>query len=237
MGVAYRNSQPVAIGIRSYDNVGADPVSEVSSHFQRRRLFGIWRFNRWKIAVGLSLFLHDMNIGKSGELKGPRYHGDRSSVQGCKDDLQFIPVFCVFRRGIVNRSPGKLGVHLFSYDLDQRFIRIKKNVIKSNGIDLLNDFAVLRWHDLPSVAKVNLVSVVFRGIVRGRQNDSRVAAEFANRVRQFWCCPEIFEEIDLDSVGREYLGHRTGKSLAVVPAVIGYGYAGPFVRKILVEII
>ena len=71
-----------------------------------------------------------------------------------------------------------------------------------------------------AVIPIGFVTIVLAGVVAGGDIHTRLATEVAEGERNFGSGTEVFEEVNLNPVGREDIGDRFCKQTAVVTAIV-----------------
>ena len=123
------------------------------------------------------------------------------------------------------------AVNLLADNLDEGGITLEFHIFhRSNLVHLVDGLLVVGGNHLGTVVPVGLVAVVLLGVVRGGEDYTTLATQFANGKRYLGRGTQGVEQIDLDTVGREDVGSHLGKTAAVVAAVVTDSHL--YLRKI-----
>ena len=117
-----------------------------------------------------------------------------------------------------------MAVRYASSTLDLGFVALEADAPHSlDAANVVDDVDIVGRDDLRSVLPVGLVAVVFLGIVGGGDVYAALASEMTDGERKLRRGTERVEEIHLDAVGREDVGHDLGEEARVVAHVVTYG--------------
>ena len=111
-------------------------------------------------------------------------------------------------------------VHVLSDHLDERVVALELHVADAHLVHLVDDTCVVGCEHLRAVLPVSLVAIVLTRVVAGRQVDTALRLEVSDGERALRRGAHLVEEVDLDAVGREDIGHRAGVEVGVVAAVV-----------------
>ena len=82
-----------------------------------------------------------------------------------------------------------------------------------------------------SVVPIHFVAIVFGRIVRGRHHNTTLATQLPDGKREFGGGAQCTEQIHVDTVSRENIGHEPGKFRTHPAAVVGNRYANILAGK------
>ena len=225
LGVFHGDTYPVAVRIRSQQQIRVlfPGVPQAQLHGLPNFRVGIGAGG--EPAVRLFLLLHHGDVGIAQFLQGPKHRLPACPVEGRIDDGHIVgglvPVedrlgLHVFHKGCVNSLrnvqdppivPGGIEVH----DPD-----ILKNI---QSFDFRKNFCRPLGGDLTAVGTVDLVAVVFAGIVRGGDHDPGAAPQLPHSKGHRRHGHQLRPNVDLHPIGSEDPGRNLGKKLAVNAAV------------------
>ena len=104
------------------------------------------------------------------------------------------------------------------FKIDTHDVRKRVNAV-DGALNLLRGFG----RDLAAIRPVDLVAVVFRGIVARGEHDTAAAGKVPHRKRKRRRGHDHGIQIDLNPVAREHLGRRAREHIALDAAVVGDG--------------
>ncbi len=141
-------------------------------------------------------------------------------------EFEVVELLYGFRTELKALDGGQeLLVHLIADDGDKLGIALELDFTDTADAVYIFDYVyIVRSDKLCAVAPVSLVTVVFLGVVGSGDINAALTAELADSERQLGSGTETVEEIDLDSVGREYVGDNFGKLARVVAHIVAYDY-------------
>ena len=104
------------------------------------------------------------------------------------------------------------------FKIDAHDVRKRVNAV-DGALNLLRGFG----RDLAAVRPVDLVAVVFRGVVARGEHDAAAAGKVPHRKRKRRSRHDHGIQIDLNAVAREHFGCRAREHIALDAAVVGDG--------------
>ena len=210
--VGDRHRAAVGVGVVGDHQVGLLLGGERHREVHRPRLLRVGEGDGREVGVGVLLLLDD--VGRL-EARGLQHLRDRRSADAVQRRVDEREV----ARSVLGQAGD--GVEVAVHDLlAHQLARVTARQVgeRADGRDPGRDLAVGRRDDLAAVAEVDLVAVVLRRVVAGRDHHSGGAAELADREgeegrRQRAGHDERLEARaghDLGGVAREDVGVVTG---------------------------
>ena len=213
----------VGIGVGGHDEVGLDLLGELERQLERLAELGVGIGARGEVAVRLGL------LGNHGHVL------DADLLEDASHELHAGAVERRVDHGIVVRrleagNGDLLDVldetieNLLGRPLDQALLDALLEIHDVDGerVDLGDVGRDLRRGlvgDLAAVVVVDLVAVVRRRVVGGREHDARGGAEVAHRKGQRGNGLDARVDVDVDAVGRQDAGRHALEVLALVARV------------------
>ena len=221
--VAAHNGEAVGIRIAGDDEVGAHLVAQLHAHGHGLGVLGVGRDDGREVAVDDHLLGHDVDVLEAPRAQAQRDDDAARAVQGRIDDVQVLLAQddVLVHHGLLDGRQVVI-VHLAADDLDEVLVGHELHVLDLHLVHLVDDARVVRGQHLGAVVPVGLVSVVLLRVVRGRDVHAGLGAELADGKRDLGRGAQRLEEVGLDAVGREDVGHRLGEGARVVAAVVAH---------------
>ena len=126
---------------------------------------------------------------------------------------------------------------LLAYPFYQIIISIKLNILKSNGIHLFDNRLIIRRNNLCPIIPINLVTIVFRRIVRCCKYNSCITFFISHRERKLWRRAVFLEKQNIDSISRKYICYYFPKFFGIISHIIGDSNFDSFAFKLLVQVV
>ena len=168
------------------------------------------------------MFLNNVDIVEANALQCLRQYAYARTVNWRIYDLQVCTCIVLY---IVAQRLESFNVGIV--DICANFNHILQCVVELDVLDcdfpyILDYALVVRRNYLSAIAPVNFVSVVFFRVMRSGDDDSRVAVQVTDCKRQFGRRTQLVEQINLNSICRQYRSGNLCKFAAVVTAVVCY---------------
>lgn len=219
-----RDGDADAVGVRvgRQEQVGLHPVAVLQPEFQRLAHLGVGVRAGREVAVLDALLIDGRDIGHADPLEHSGHALQADAVERGVDDAERRAVLA---RGdlerllyvtVENSLGNPLHQPLFQGPIERHRLYAMETVDRVDGrLDGLRRLD----GDLAAVGAVDLVAVVCRGVVRGRDVDAGRAAQLADGETQRRCGLDAIEQIRPDSVAGEHLGDAAHKLLGPMTGI------------------
>ena len=227
----YRRADTVAVRVRSEQKLAARLFRQTQTDRERLADLRVGAGARRKIPVRLRLLRWEKNAGKAVRAQAARHAGNARSVQRrVNDDRAARGILRQERRG---RYRGEIPLHGILADIgdhagSETFGKIKRADVRKgiDAVDLrLNRCGGLR-RDLAAVGAVDLVAVVFGGVVACRDDNAAARAKIAHRERERGRRHQAGINVHANAVCGKNTRRGLGKEPGVDAAVISDGDGG-----------
>ena len=229
----HQNTHPVAVRVGTDDEVGAHLVGQSHRQIKALGVLRIGGVHRGERAVEHHLLLHAVQVLHPQLPQSLGHQLPAAAVEGGVDHMEIV-------RHFGNTLPVVDHSHDILHKCLVRLLAHKLNAAHGHGlvkrhglhagedVDLLqlpgNGVGVL-GRKLGAVGPVDLVAVVFLGVVAGGDVDARLTAIVPHGEAQLRGGAQGLENTHMDAVGGADLGGGMGKLHAVVAAVHADGHA------------
>ncbi len=225
----------VTIGICGQDNIRLFTPGQLQGHLKSLRLFGVGNGHGAELRVGNHLLLHQGQVDVAafaqqiGNMAGP------SAVQRRVDKLQ--PCLRPGER----KRPDRLAVRAVYLRADNPEQACALRLFPGNNPHIVKEihprygrcnFIDERRNCLSAVGAIDLVTVILRRIVAGRDHDPGGAAQFAHGKGKLRRRADAVKEKRGDAVGCKDQGGINGKFAGEAPRIAGDGHLFIFCLQI-----
>ena len=196
------HSHTVGIGIGSHHNICIERLSITQSKRKGFTVFWVRRNNRRKITASFHLFFHTIHVFKAPKLQRT---GNEHHTRSVERRVDYLQIFLSFDNFGVDRERANLFeinlVYLFTDGLDKFFVSVELNIFDFHFVYFVDDSSVVRCQDLCAVFPISLVSVVFFGIMRGRNVHTCLTMQVSDGERTLRRGAHIIENVGFDAIG------------------------------------
>ena len=233
VAAAHHRADAVRVGVGADDQVAADLLGEVDGQIKALGVFGVGADDGREAAVDDHLLLHRVEVFDAESAQRLRHELVAAAVERRVHDAEII---CDLGDGLlVNGHLHDLGkeglVGLLAHDLDASvgdgFVEIAGLKAREDvdPLHLARDGVGVLGRQLGAVGPVDLIAVVFLGVMAGRHVDAGGAAVVDHGEAQLRRGTQRIEQTDVDAVGRHDAGRLHREITAVETAVVVDGDA------------
>ena len=223
------DAETVGVGVGAEHDVGMDLIGQFDAHGERFFELGIGHLDRGKFRVGIGLFLDHRYV--DAQLFEDGRDGDITrTVYGRIDKFEVLAAF--FDGLGRKRQFGQLfnvrRVHFGRHGHNERtvFLALYGEIV-GDPFDVPDDLRGVFGGHLCAVFAVYFIAVVFLGIVRRGDHDTRDRMQIAYGIGEHGYGMHLVKEVGLDAVRREHAGGGFGKLRRLAAGVIGNDDAAP----------
>ena len=230
-GGLHRRADAVAVRVRGEQQLAARFLRQTQSDGERFADLRVGVGARWKISVRFRLLRRDSDVRKTVRAKAARHAGNACAVERRVYDGGAARN--ALRQERRRRYRGEIPLHGVLADIgndagSEPFGKIESVDIREgiNAVDLLlNGYGDLR-RDLAAVRAVDLVAVIFGGVVACRDDNAAARAKIAHRERERGCRHQPGIDVHANAVCGKNTRRSLGKEPGVDAAVISDGDGG-----------
>ena len=224
------NAHTVGIGVGGQHQVGTGLFGQFQTQAQCLKNFGVGIRAGGEVAVRVLLLGHNGDIGDADVLQHMGDGHQAGTVQRAVNQLQACGLADAGTDGAgldgFVQGINAIIAHVFDQSLGHAVLK-GDQLGAGEDIGLLDlgidDIRRLIGH-LAAVRAIGLVTVVLGGVVAGRDHDAGVAVIVPGGKRKRRHRHQRLVDAHLDAVGRQHLGRRAGKQIALDTAVIADGH-------------
>ena len=223
---AHNTTNAVGVGVGGEYYVGSGLLGFGDGHSHGRGHFGVRALDSGEVAGGNVLFGHMDDVGEAVVAQRSGYEFHTGAVDRRVHDFEVVVAFDYFRveRESLYGCEESL-VHLLADDMYLGGVAVEFYFLYVlDAAHVVDDVHIVGSDNLSAVGPVGLVAVVFFGIVAGGDVHAALASEMTDGERELGGGAEVFEEVNLDAVGREYVSHDFGELARIVAYVVSDDY-------------
>ena len=180
-----------------------------------------------------------MDIVEAPVLQRLRDQHAASTMQRRIDDLQVVLMADHLGVNADGLDLLQIGsIHISTHHLDEVVVAFKLHIGDRDLAHLVDDALVMGSKHLCAILPIGLVAIILARVVAGGEVHTSLRAKMADGKGALGRGAHLVEEIDLDAVGREDIGHRAGVEIGVVAAVVAHHRADLLpILEVLLQII
>ena len=232
------HAHAVGVGVGREHEVGVHLVAELEALLERLAELGVGIRARGEVAVGVGLLGHHGDVGDAHALEDAVHALHARAVERRVDDGEVgvgLGSDGLGGNGVDEAVEHRVGRPLHEALLERLVEVHALHAIEDVGlVDGVLDLVGGLVGDLAAVRAVDLVAIVLRGVVGGRNADAGGALEVARGVRQRGHRLDARVDERLDAVGGKHAGGGLHEVLALVARVARDGDRG--VLEVRVEV-
>ena len=240
LAITQRNAYTVRVGIRRKHQIGTLTTTQIYGHRHGLALLGIRRLDSGEVAVDYGLLGYHYYIGEPEIAQRCRNKTHAGAVQRRVDDLHVVILGHALGRElhVVLDAVEIYAVEILAQNLDIRCVGSGLHLrVVGDLLDLGYDVGIMRGGHLCAVRPIGLVTVILLGVVRGRYDNARMTLELAYGEAQFGCGTQRVEQVYMEAVRGENIGHTLGKHTRIVTAVVRHGNTYRLAREVLLKVV
>jgi hypothetical protein len=226
--IPHRHRESIRIGIVGEHQIRVRSSSLGQGEIHRSRLLGVGKANGGEVRIGLDLLRHRHHVPEPGPREGLFDPGSSDTVKWRIGDLdlpRFGDQFRVFSQSqdlLQIRLGDSLGDRNVKPSLSRQLEIHHRN--RAQGSDRIHgpaDALIVGRDDLRAVLPVDLVAIVGRRIVAGRDHDPRARPERRHRERANRSGYRIGKDVHRDAGAGQHASsvfRKLGRHAAAVPS-------------------